>query len=322
MMIIGKNVMVTGGAGFIGSHLVDGLFEQGAALVVVVDNFFLGSMDNLSDSLNSKQNLKIYRDDASDYPTVHEIIKLEKIDIVFNLATKALIYSFFNPNGAFTTNVNIASALLQCLKNGEFSTLVHLSSSEVYGTSLFETMDERHPLNPTTPYAAGKAAADLMIQSYYNLYQLDIRIVRPFNNYGPRQNEGSLAAIIPFTVNRILNGQAPVIEGTGKQTRDFIYVKDTVDSIIEVCKNDICRGEVINIASGNETSVNEVIESICSYFGYKGMIERKPERTADVARHCAGIEKAKKLGVLGKTFTFNEGIYRTLEWYKKIHGKD
>ena len=205
--IKGKRILVTGGAGFIGSHLVDSLIKAKAEHVVVVDNFFLGKDENLAESINK---IVLYRDDAADWGTMNAIIKNEKIEIVYNLATIALNYSFFNPYTAYMVNVNIADTLLRLLKEGSYKTLMHVSSSEAYGTALYSPMDENHPLNPTTPYAAGKAAADLMIQSFYNVEPLDISIIRPFNNYGPRQNlTGQLAAIIPATARRIQNKEKP-----------------------------------------------------------------------------------------------------------------
>ena len=123
-----------------------------------------------------------------------------------------------------------------------------MSSSEAYGTAQYSPMDENHPMDPTTPYAAGKAAADMMVHSFYKVLGLDIAIIRPFNNYGPRQNaEGSLAAIIPATAKRIKEGGRPIVEGDGEQTRDFIYVADTVRGLIMAYENENTRGKIINM---------------------------------------------------------------------------
>jgi len=261
-------------------------------------------------------NFKIYKEDAGDYFAMEAIMKLEEIEVVFNLATKALIYSFFNPDGAYMVNVDIARTLLNLQRNSLFKTLIHTSSSEVYGSALYAPMDEQHPLNPTTPYAAGKAAADMMVMSYYNVFGLDVSIIRPFNNYGPRQNDGQLAAIIPLSAKRIMENGRPILEGTGEQTRDLIYVGDTARTLILAYETEETRGRIINLGSGIEIAMKDVISNICYYFDYKGSIEYKPERPADVKRHCAGIKLAQDVLGFKAEIDFKTGIKSTLDWYK------
>ena len=141
------------------------------------------------------------------------VMEKEQTEVVFNMATIALNYSFFNPFDAYMVNVQIANTLLELMSMGVFKTLIHTSSSEAYGTARYSPMDEEHPTDPTTPYAAGKAAADMMVHSFSKVMDMDIAIIRPFNNYGPRQNaEGPLAGIIPATAKRIKNGEEYVCE--------------------------------------------------------------------------------------------------------------
>ncbi|MCM1125488.1 MAG: GDP-mannose 4,6-dehydratase [Lachnospiraceae bacterium] len=311
-----KNVLVTGGAGFIGSHLCDELLKQEAAKVVCVDNFFLGKMENIADAVQYN-NFTLYKDDARQFGVMQSIIEKEKIEVVFNLATIALNYSFFNPFDAYMVNVQIANTLLELLKMGAYKTLIHTSSSEAYGTARYSPMDEDHPTDPTTPYAAGKAAADLMIHSFYKVLGLDISIIRPFNNYGPRQNaEGPLAGIIPATARRIKNGGKPMVQGDGEQTRDFIYVKDTVRGLLLAYEKEESKGQIINLGSGNAVSMNSLLQDICDYMGYIGEWEHQPERTSDVRNLCADIRKAEKLLGFKPQVSFNDGIKETLDWYK------
>lgn len=312
----GQSALVTGGAGFIGSHLVDRLITEGAREVVVIDNLFTGDESNLSSALKTGR-VVLYRDDAELSTSLEYIFTKHQIDLVFNCATKALNYSFLNPANAFSTNVNVALNLLELQRRGMFKTLCHFSTSEVYGSSVYEPMDESHPKNPTTTYAAGKAAADHAVESYVRMFDLDAYIVRPFNNYGPRQNyKGYLAGIIPITAWRILNGIAPELHGDGSQSRDFIYVHDTVDAVIKL--HDVMpRGESVNISTDNQISVKDLLEKICSEMDYHGEIVNKPERKSDVLCHDASNEKVQKIISYSLT-PFDRGLRETLAWYQQM----
>lgn len=311
----GKTILVTGGAGFIGSHLVDKLLVEGATHVVVIDNLFVGSEDNLEEALATGK-VTFYRDDAEFNTSLEYIFSNHPIDIVFNCATKALNYSFLNPANAFDTNVRVTLNLLELQRRGLFKTLCHFSTSEVYGSAVYEPMDEAHPRNPTTTYAAGKAAADLAVESYVRMFELDAFIVRPFNNYGPRQNyKGMLAGVIPITAMRLLTGGTPEIHGEGTQSRDFIYVQDTVDAVVKLYSVQP-TGETVNISTDNQISITELIERICKAYGYVGEILRKPARHSDVLCHNASNEKVK--GLIRYSLTpFDKGLKDTLAWYKQ-----
>ena len=314
--IKGKSVLVTGGAGFIGSHLCDALLEKGAGKVVCVDNFFLGKMENLADALRS-DNFRLYRDDARNFGVMQAVIEKEGVEVVFNLATIALNYSFFNPLDAYMVNVSLANTLMELMRVRAFKTLIHVSSSEAYGTAQYSPMDENHPIDPTTPYAAGKAAADLMIQSFMKVSEIDAAIVRPFNNYGPRQNaEGPLAGIIPATAKRIKSGGKPIVNGDGEQTRDFLYVKDTVRGLLMAYEQEASRGQVINLGYGKDMSMNALLKEICHHMGYAGEWEHKEERTSDVKKLCADIKKAREILGFEPQMAFEDGIRETIEWYR------
>lgn len=314
-----KTILVTGGAGFIGSHLVDKLLLQGVAHVVVIDNLFVGSEENLADALATGQ-VTFYRDDAEFSTSLEFIFAHHAIDVVFNCATKALNYSFINPANAFDTNVRVVLNLLELQRRGLFKTLCHFSTSEVYGSAVYEPMDEAHPRNPTTTYAAGKAAADLAVESYVRMFAVDAFIVRPFNNYGPRQNyKGMLAGVIPITAMRLLGGGTPEIHGDGLQSRDFIYVLDTIDAVLKLYEVQP-SGEAVNISTDNQYSINELISRICAHYGYAGEIARKPARHSDVLCHNASNERVKALIQYSLT-PFDEGLAKTLDWYTRQIGE-
>jgi len=172
--------------------------------------------------------------------------------------------------------------------------------------------------NGTTPYAASKAASDQLVLSYCRTFGIDASIIRPFNNYGPRQNEGSYAGVIPLTIRRILNGEAPVIYGDGKQTRDYLYVTDTANAAIDIYNIKNTRNKVLNIASGKETSIETVVKLIANYLICDRPIAYEPERPGDVRRHIANIYLAEDLIGFKPKVSFEEGLKLTVEWYKRV----
>ena len=310
---INKTVLVTGGAGFIGSHLVDRLISDGAKKVIIVDNLFLGSEENIATAV--AQGAVFYNEDIEYKESLEYIFDRHDIDVVFNLATKALNYSFLNPSNAFSTNVTGVINLLELQRRGKFQSLCHFSTSEVYGTAVYEPMDEKHPKAPTTTYAAGKAAADMAVESYVNMFNVDAFIVRPFNNYGPRQNyKGLLAGIIPLTAWRIYNDIPPEIHGTGDQSRDFIYVADTVDAVAKLFRV-MPQGESVNISTDNCSTVKGLLNKIIAHYGYTGAVLKKEARSADVLTHNASNTKVNELISYSLT-PFDDGLATTLDWYQ------
>ncbi|OZU88940.1 UDP-glucose 4-epimerase [Virgibacillus indicus] len=312
--LVNSTVLIVGGAGFIGSHLVDKIVAEGAAQVIIVDNLFTGKKENIKNALRNGAVLHV--DNAENQETLNYIMEKYDIDIVFNCATKALNYSFLNPSNAFMTNVFVLKNLLELQRKNAFQTLCHFSSSEAYGSSQYQPMDEQHPLIPETTYAAGKASADLMLQSYVKMFDLDAFLVRPFNNYGPRQSfEGDLAGVIPITIKKIADGDAPVINGSGKQTRDFIYVKDAVDMVTKVFPI-IPPGDCVNICTDQQLSIESVVQTIMDVMNYKGKAQRLPVRKADVISHRGSVKKLEKMvGHYTKT-PFKDGIINTVNWVK------
>lgn len=316
MSIKNKSILVTGGAGFIGSHLVDELLERRVERIVVVDSYFLGKDRNLKDARNTFPELMVVKQDCTDEQAMAKIMHDNGTDVVFNLAVIPLPASLENPAWTFMHNNNIVLAMCELARKDHFKTLIQFSSSEVYGSSISGPMDENHPLNSTTPYAASKAAGDLLTISYGQTFGIDFSIIRPFNNYGPRQNENSYAGVIPLTIKRIMQGICPIIFGDGKQTRDYLYVTDTVKAAISIFENRNTRQKVLNIASGREISIEYLMQMLVEYMGSELEIEHDKDRPADVRRHIANIYLAEDLIGFKQSVKFEDGLKWTVDWYK------
>ena len=243
-------------------------------------------------------------------------MKKESLEVVFNLAIIPLPASLTDPRWVYEHNVGITLCLCELARKGYFQTLIHFSSSEAYGSCQYAPMDEQHPLNPTTPYGASKAATDHLVLSYCKSFGIDAAIIRPFNNYGPRQNEGNYAGVIPLTIKRILSGEAPVVYGDGEQTRDYIYVTETANAAVEIydCKDS--RGKIINIASGSEISINKLVRLVSEYMDSSIDIIYESERPADVRRFIASVSLAQNLINFRPKISLEDGIKLTIEWYK------
>jgi UDP-glucose 4-epimerase len=317
-----SNVLITGGAGFIGSNLVEELIKLGIRKMFVIDNFSLEKIGGRQRGLyilNKYQDkFKLIVGDVSNYSFMLNFFKREEVDYVFNLAVLPLPLALKKPSYVFTKNVKIASTLAELQRKDLFKTLLHFSSSEVYGSAVHVPMCEEHPLQPSTSYGASKAAQDLLLLSYYRNFGNDIRIIRPFNNIGPAQNDFSYSAVVPRTIRRILMGKEPEIFGDGLQTRDFIYVKDTCKAAIKMALNDSLKGQVINIASGKEITVKDLINSICRLMGYSGRIVYQPPRPGDVRRHYADVTKARELLSFEPETSLEDALKIVISWYREI----
>ena len=311
-------MLVTGGAGFIGSHLVDRLIKESPRKLVVVDNFFLGSESNLLEARAACPELEVLRLDASDLASMQDVVVAHAIETVFDLAVVPLPTSLDYPHWTMLTNIGITATFCEIARRGLIDRLVHMSSSEAYGSGRYMPMDEAHPDDAITPYAASKAAEDHIIRSYVQTFGIDATVVRPFNNYGPRQNPGSYAGIIPIIIRRVERGLPIEIHGDGEQTRDFTFVRDTADLTVTIHETAAARGEEINIATGVGTSVNHLVARILEIMGAPDHpVIHTPERPGDVRRHQA--DASKLIGLVGRqpAVLGDDALAETVAWYRE-----
>lgn len=319
MSVRSKSILITGGAGFIGSHLVDRLIQDEPRRITVVDNFFLGSADNLAEAKAARPDLEIIRLDASDLAAMQDVVTAHQIDTVFDLAVIPLPTSLTYPAWTVQTNVGIATTFCEIARRGLVERLIHVSSSEAYGSARYIPMDEGHPHDAITPYAASKSAADHIIESYVQTFGIDATVIRPFNNIGPRQNPGSYAGIVPIIVRRVLDGEPIEIYGDGEQTRDFIFVKDSADLIAQVHDSAECRGKVLNLATGVETSVNELVARILQKMDRPDHpVFHSAERPGDVRRHLADVTKLESLLGHQSPRLTDDALGETVDWYVSV----
>jgi len=240
LILEGKTVLVTGAGGFIGSHLVEKLLEEGCKVRAFVHyNSFnrWGWLDSFS--TDKLENVEIFLGDIRDPNGVREAVK--GVDIVFHLAALIGIpFSYHSPDTYVDTNVKGTLNILQACKDLEVEKVLVTSTSEVYGTARYVPIDENHPRQPQSPYSATKIAADCLAESFYRSFDLPIVVVRPFNTYGPRQ---SARAVIPTIITQLLAGKKEIKLGALHPTRDLVFVKDTVNGFIEIAKSDETVGE-------------------------------------------------------------------------------
>ncbi|MGW9021738.1 dTDP-glucose 4,6-dehydratase [Leucobacter chromiiresistens] len=319
MTIRDRSVLVTGGAGFIGSHLVDRLVREGARRIVVVDNFFLGNEHNLDDAKRTGADLEVVRLDASNLSAMQDVVEQNQVETVFDLATIPLPTSLSYPHFTMQTNIGITSAFCEIARRGSIERLVHMSSSEAYGSGRYVPMDEDHPHDALTPYAAAKSAEDHILRSFVSTFGIDATIVRPFNNYGPRQNPGSYAGIIPIIVQKVRAGEPILVHGDGEQSRDFTFVRDTVDFAVTIHNTPECRGEEINVATGVGTSINTLIARMLEIMGKPDHpVEHIAERPGDVRRHMADVSKLQQLVGRQPEVLNSDALAETIEFYERV----
>ena len=316
----GQKVLVTGGAGFIGSHLCDRIALDNPAELVVIDNLFLGRESNIEKARAACRRFVFYKESVADTVRLREILKNHQPDIIFNLSVIPLPKSLELPGWSADENWKMTLNLCECWREGIFETLVHFSSSEVYGTALVVPMTEGHPLMPHTPYAASKAATDHLVFSYMTTFNLDAVVLRPFNNYGPRQNKGGYAGLIPIVIDRVLKNEMIEVSGDGMQTRDFIFVEDTADATVRAYQNREAHRKTFNLCSGVETSVNTIVSKILKITNSKVPVRHIEMRPGDISRHCGDATLARETLGFAPQCDLDFGLNRTVEWYRSQHG--
>lgn len=320
LSLAGKSILVIGGAGFIGSHLVDRLIAEEPGRLSVVDNLFLGREANLSSAAAQLPGLVFENQDATDQDALATVIRRERVDVVFNLAVVPLPASLERPRWCVEQNIELATVPAELQRLGLFETLVHFSSSEAYGSAAYIPMDEAHPPIPSTPYAASKGGGDQIVLSYQHTFGTDVAIIRPFNNYGPRQNSGSYAGIIPIVVQRARRGLPIEIYGDGEQTRDYIFVRDTADAAIRLYAEPRARARIINVATGQEVSINRLVAMLLDALGSDVPVVHTDARPGDVRRHRASIQLAHELFGYAPQVSLEDGLAETVAWYLATGG--
>jgi len=306
-----RKAVVTGGAGFIGSHLSNILQENGYS-VTVYDDF-----SNGSGKKNLSREIKIIRGSILNHEKIRTVCK--KTDVVFNLAVKPLMMSFDRPEEVVRVN-DYGTYLVAKICTESNCKLIHVSSSEAYGTALSLPMKEDHPLFPHTIYAGSKAASELYVRGFQKTEGLKMVIIRPFNAYGEYMRDDTYAAAFPNFYNRISKGLPPIIHGTGNQTRDFTYVGDTCRGIMLADQNKNAIGDTFNIGQGRETSIITIAKKMMEKYeqitGKKINQKLKfvKQRSGDVMRHLADIRYAKKVLGYRPEISFDEGIKKYMKW--------
>jgi UDP-glucose 4-epimerase len=304
--------IVTGGAGFIGSHVVDRLMkEHGVERVLVIDDMRLGNTINVA---QCAKEIDVWEESVQRALSekIADINYFEP-DIIFNLAVDPLPKSLILPWETWHNNVDITEAVARyCIEKK--IRMVQFSSSEVYGTIQRGRLSECSRFAPMTMYAASKAACDHIISALVETDGLEAVTIRPFNCIGPRQNKFSYAGIVPMTINRIQMGERPVIYGTGKQTRDYTYVTDVANAAWVVATRGE-TGRVYNACSGTETQIDWLVNEISMNMGYNGTVDYRKERRGDVQRHQGDNNALAYIG-WRREVTIRDAVRKTVEWYK------
>ena len=308
------NVLVTGADGFIGSHLVEMLDSKGYQVRALSQYNSFNNWGWLED-INCKDKIEILTGDVRDPHYCKEIVK--NVDIIFHLAALiAIPYSYVAPNSYVDTNINGTLNICQAAKENGNIRVIHTSTSEVYGTAQYVPIDEKHPLQPQSPYSASKIAADAMAMSFFHAFELPVTVARPFNTYGPRQ---SARAVIPTIITQIANGVKEIKLGDTSPTRDFNYVEDICRGFLAIAENDQTIGETINIGSNSEISIGSILDLIKELMKSDIRLVTDKERLrpekSEVFRLCCDNTKIQQLTGFKPQVDISEGLQRTIDWF-------
>jgi NAD dependent epimerase/dehydratase len=318
MRLKNKTVLVTGADGFIGSHLVEALLEEGCKVkAFVYYNSFnsWGWLDALPPS--KLEQIEIYAGDIRDPNGVRTALK--DVEVVFHLAALiAIPFSYHSPDNYVDTNIKGTLNILQAARDYKIEKILVTSTSEVYGTALYVPIDEKHPRQGQSPYSATKIGADSIAESFYRSFDLPVTIVRPFNTYGPRQ---SARAVIPTIITQLLNGKQEIKLGALRPTRDLLFVKDTVAGFLAIAASDEVKGEEINIATQQEITVAELAQKIIDLINPAAKIVSDEQRLrpdkSEVERLLGSNEKITRLTGWKPECTLDEGLRQTIEWFSE-----
>lgn len=313
-----KKILITGADGFIGSHLTELLVKSGYEVrAFVFYNSFnsWGWLDTLSSEI--MDGIEIFSGDIRDPNGVREAMK--GCDAVFHLAALiAIPFSYHSPDAYVDTNIKGTLNVLQAARLLETNRILVTSTSEVYGTAQYVPIDELHPFQGQSPYSATKIAADRLAESFYRSFNLPVTIVRPFNTYGPRQ---SARAVIPTIITQLLAGKEEIRLGALTPTRDFNYVKDTVQGFLEIFKSDLTIGEEINIATQQEISIGELANELIKQINPLAKVVADEVRLrpikSEVNRLLGANAKIKKLTNWTPKYSFEEGLNETIEFFRE-----
>lgn len=308
--------LVTGADGFIGSHLTEMLVMEGYKVKALSQYNSFNNWGWLED-VNCKDQLEIFTGDIRDPHYCKYITK--NVDVIFHLAALiAIPYSYVAPDSYVDTNIKGTLNICQAAKENGVRRVIHTSTSEVYGTAQYVPIDEKHPLQPQSPYSATKIAADAMAMSFYNAFDLPVTIARPFNTYGPRQ---SARAVIPTIITQIANGMNEIVLGDVTPTRDFNYVEDTCRGFIALLDSENTIGKTINIGSNFEISIGDTLNIIKELMDSDVQFVTDNQRLrpgkSEVFRLWCDNSKIEKLTGFKPQVDIREGLQKTINWITK-----